>query len=318
VKALTNTKKPGDLTQAPADLLMAVALVILTLIFTLAPQLSDLWVRVPVGLIMVLFLPGYALIAALFPRDDDLDGIERVALSFGLSIAVVPLIGLGLNYTPWGIRLTPVVVSLSIFTIALLAAAFVRRALLPAEERFKVPFRQSLNSLKEEMTTDQTSRVDKILTVVLVIAIISSIAALVYVIVTPKEGEKFTEFYILGPGGMAYDYPTKMVAGEKSTVIVGIGNYEYQLVNYTIHIEFNNATILEMEATLDHNETWEQPISYVLDDLGEGQKLQFLLYREGNFTAPYRDLHLWVDVSSRDISARDVPEETIAQRFRLI
>ncbi|MGB3943467.1 MAG: DUF1616 domain-containing protein, partial [Methanothrix sp.] len=82
---------------------MAVALVILTLILTLVEPMTDLWVRVPVGLVMVLFLPGYALIAALFPRDDDLDGIERVALSFGLSIAVVPLIGLGLNYTPWGI-----------------------------------------------------------------------------------------------------------------------------------------------------------------------------------------------------------------------
>ncbi len=318
MKDLTNIKKPGEMIQVPADLLMGAVLVFLTLIFTLVPQLSDLWVRVPVGLVMVLFLPGYALIAALFPRNDDLDGIERAALSFGLSIAVVPLIGLGLNYTPWGIRLTPVVVSLSIFTIALLATALVRRAMLLEEERFKVPFRQSLNSLKEEMTTDQTSRVDKILTVVLVIAIISSIAALVYVIVTPKEGEKFTEFYILGPGGMAYDYPTEVVAGEKSMVIVGIGNHEYQLVNYTINIEFNNATILEIEATLDHNETWERPISYVLDDLGEGQKLQFLLYREENFTAAYRDLHLWVDVSSRDISAGEVPEETIAQRFRLI
>jgi len=30
------------------------------------------------------------------------DGIERVALSFGLSIAIVPLIGLVLNFTPWG------------------------------------------------------------------------------------------------------------------------------------------------------------------------------------------------------------------------
>jgi len=45
---------------------------------------------------LVLFLPGYTLIATLFPRKDDLDGIERVALSFGLSIAITPLLGLAL------------------------------------------------------------------------------------------------------------------------------------------------------------------------------------------------------------------------------
>jgi uncharacterized membrane protein len=49
---------------------------------------------------MVLFFPGYTLISALFPRKDSLSGVERLALSFGLSIAVVPLIGLILNYMP--------------------------------------------------------------------------------------------------------------------------------------------------------------------------------------------------------------------------
>jgi len=290
------------------------ALVILTLVFTLLPKLSDLPViRVPVGLVMVLFLPGYALIAALFPRKDDLDGIERVALSFGLSIAVVPLIGLGLNYTPWGIRLTPVVVSISTFTIVLLALAHLRRTQVPPEERFSIPFRQSLESIREEMKREETSRIDKILTIILILAIMSSILALVYVIVTPKQGEKFTEFYILGPEGMAYDYPTNVVKGENSTLIVGIVNHEYSIVNYTMDLEFNNATILEMEATLDHNDTWERPISYALDDPGEDQKLEFLLYKDGNFTAPYRDLHLWVDVSPIRSSGEDLIE-----RFRLI
>jgi uncharacterized membrane protein len=74
---------------------------VLTLFFTLVPQLASLPVRIPLGLAMVLFLPGYTLIAALFPEKEDLDGIERVALSFGLSIAVVPLMGLGLT-TPLG------------------------------------------------------------------------------------------------------------------------------------------------------------------------------------------------------------------------
>lgn len=85
----------------PADLLGAAIMALAALLFTLTP-LSALFLRVPIGLLMVLFVPGYVLIAALFPKREDLDGIERIALSFGLSIAVVPLIGLGLNYTPWG------------------------------------------------------------------------------------------------------------------------------------------------------------------------------------------------------------------------
>ena len=287
----------------------------MTLVFTLTP-LSDLPVRVPLGLLMVLFVPGYTLIAALFPKIGDLDGIERTALSFGLSIAVVPLIGLGLNYTPWGIRLIPVVVSLAIFTVAMAAAAYWRRMNLQAEERFAIHFKETMNSLKTEISADDKSRLDKALTIILVITIIISIAALVYVIVTPKQGEKFTEFYILGPGGKAYDYPTSVRAGNSSTVIVGVVNHEYTLVNYTMSISLNNThinnttlkdnfrddfnliyPILSMNLALPHNETWEKPVSYVINHTGHSQKLEFLLYKEGNFTSPYRDLHLWVNVS---------------------
>src|SRR5207245_4585088 len=52
------------------------------------------------AIVLVLFAPGYVLVAALFPRDVEIDWIERIALSFGLSIAVVPLLGLFLNFTP--------------------------------------------------------------------------------------------------------------------------------------------------------------------------------------------------------------------------
>jgi len=88
----------------------------------------------------VLFLPRYSLIATLFPRKDDLDGIERIALSFGLSIAITPLLGLALNYTPFGIRLLPILIVLSVFTIALAIGAYVRRGMTPEEDRFSVDF----------------------------------------------------------------------------------------------------------------------------------------------------------------------------------
>ena len=286
----------------PGDLLAAAALSVLTLFFTLVPPLASLPVRIPLGLIMVLFLPGYALIAALFPRKDDIDGIERVALSFGLSIAVVPLMGLGLNYTPWGIRLVPVVISLCLFTVMMVFAAQLRRSALVQEERFSVEFKQFFRAIHSELMDNRGSRIDRALTVILIIVIILSVSALVYVVVTPKQGEKFTEFYILGQKGKAYDYPTSVVSGQNSTVIVGIVNHEYIPANYTMHMAIQNFTFLSREVRLENNQTWERPVSYVLQRVGDNQKLEFLLYKESNFTAPYRDLHLWVNVSSTDAS----------------
>ena len=314
----------AKLKSIPPDLLASIILALATLVFVLTP-LSNLPVRIPLGLLMVLFVPGYTLIAALFPKKADLEGIERTALSFGLSIAVVPLIGLGLNYTPWGIRLTPVVVSLAIFTIGMAVAAHWRRMNLPLEERFSINFRETIGTWKREVLADEKSRLDKALTVILIITIIMSIAALVYVIVTPKQGEKFTEFYILGPGGKAYDYPTEVLAGNRSLVIVGVGNHEYQTVNYTMKIILNNTPwdnataekiaeydyggiypVMSTNLTVEHNKTREMPIEYVLNHTGDLQKLEFLLYREGNFTSSYRDLHLWVNVSQNRSSPSDL------------
>ena len=102
------------------DLALVIILVLLTIPFVLIPPLNKISpVRIILGLPLVLFLPGYSLIATLFPRKDDLDAIDRIALSFGLSIAITPLLGLALNYTPFGIRLSPVLIVLSVFTISL-------------------------------------------------------------------------------------------------------------------------------------------------------------------------------------------------------
>lgn len=292
--------------QIPLDLLAAAILALAIPIFTLTPLASISALRIPLGLAMVLFIPGYCLIAALFPKKDDLDGIERLALSFGLSIAIVPLIGLGLNYTPWGIRLTPVTISLAIFVLIMAAAAYYRRRMLPAEERYSINILMNLETLKSEFSAADKTRLDRALTLLLIFSILISLVALVYVIVTPKQGERFTEFYILGPEGKAYDYPTSVLAGNQSMVIVGVVNHEYARVNYSLAMSLDNAIFLQRDLTLDHNQTWEVPIRYTLYKTGDSQKLEFLLYKESNFTAPYRDLHLWVNVTRQNNSVADI------------
>ena len=81
----------------PKDLALVILLTLLCIPIVLIPPLNESPVRIILCLPLVLFLPGYTLIATLFPRKGDLDGIERVAFSFGLSIAIIPLLGLALN-----------------------------------------------------------------------------------------------------------------------------------------------------------------------------------------------------------------------------
>jgi hypothetical protein len=102
-----------------------VALTTFTVFYAVAPPL--IYMRYVLGSIFVLYLPGSMLIEALYPRSEDLESLERLALSIGLSLAVVPLIGLILNYTPWGIRLTPIVTSLATFTETMAVLALVRK-----------------------------------------------------------------------------------------------------------------------------------------------------------------------------------------------
>ena len=120
----------------PKDLALVILLTLSCILFVLTPPLNETPVRVVLGLLLVLFLLGYSLIAALFPGKDDLDGIERIALSFGLSIAVVPLLGLALDYTPFGIRLVPMLAGLSVFAVLVAGIAAVRRFELLEADRF--------------------------------------------------------------------------------------------------------------------------------------------------------------------------------------
>ena len=97
----------------PADLTLVVVWLALSLAVIYLPILNETILKALFAIPFVLFIPGYCLIAALFPKNDDIGSSERIAFSTGLSIAIVPLIGLALNYTPFGIRLDPILITLT-------------------------------------------------------------------------------------------------------------------------------------------------------------------------------------------------------------
>lgn len=108
-----------------------VTIVVLTLtsVYALPETPPFIYIRYVVGTIFALYLPGYTLLEALFPVRGDIDALERLAFSIGLSLVLIPLVGLALNYTPWGIRLTSMLTSLTILSIGLSILGAYRKTL---------------------------------------------------------------------------------------------------------------------------------------------------------------------------------------------
>lgn len=251
-------------TRMPLDIIICLVLSILLVPLALLDVEGP--IRVILGLPFILFIPGYVFIYALFPEkknpvmEKGIDVIERIALSFGLSIAIVPLIGLALNYTPWEIRLEPVLLSIFLFITAMSLISWYRFKTTEPEKRFLVDIQIDLP--KEE------SGLDKALTIILAASIIIAAASLIYVIVTPKTGEKFTEFYLLGPGGMADEYPRNLTTNQSASVIIGVVNHEYRPINYTIEVWLINQSLQYNNETAENETIYHE--MYHLDTLKTG------------------------------------------------
>jgi len=91
------------------------------------------YIRNALGAVLALWLPGYTLLKTLYPLQlpietstENLDTIERVGLSLGMSLALVSFVGLLLNYTPWGIRLAPIALTLFAMTVSFATVALTR------------------------------------------------------------------------------------------------------------------------------------------------------------------------------------------------
>ena len=308
----------------PSDLALVIVWLVAGIAAIYLPVLNETPIRIVLALPVVLFIPGYGLIAALFPKDGDIGLIERIMLSFGVSIAVVPLVVVGLNFTPWGIQMDTIVISLFFFTLALIIIAYIRRDFLPSDTRFRMPFSAILNRIRQEFLPPGVSRVNQLINVTVALVMLVVIITAVYIITAPKTEESFTEFYLLGEKQIAADYPDQIIPGQNYPMDIGVGNQENRDMAYTIETwllrtEFDNVTntshIISMDPNdhlsfiLAHNETTIIPYNMSLNKTGY-DRVEFLLFNDSvpglevtgrdRINASYRDLHLWVTVGEAE------------------
>lgn len=91
------------------------------------------YARYILGVVYVLFLPGYCFSRA-FSMQRELEYLGQIVLSLGLSIVFVFVLGLLLNYSPWGITLNPIVISLLILTLLFSIIALFREYQIRSEQ----------------------------------------------------------------------------------------------------------------------------------------------------------------------------------------
>jgi uncharacterized membrane protein len=260
------------------------------------------------GIPFLLFLPGYALVSALWPQksieDDEIseesekperDGVsdlERIALSLGLSIALVALTGLGLNYTPWGITLNSTIIGLCCVILILIGTAWIRREKLSHEERFTIRFDYAPIKINELASTEI------VMVALIIISILIGVTIFAYIAMNPPQ-ERFTELYILDADGTTENYPDNLTVDEEGVIFIGVVCHEHLTTDYTVIVELfyedeSNETLDEYSVSLEDEEEWSQRFSFSLNATGT-YKLEVQLYK-GAGEEPYLTNHLWIEV----------------------
>jgi|AntRauTorcE11898_2_1112593.scaffolds.fasta_scaffold16860_2 uncharacterized membrane protein len=319
---------PGEPSTArwAADLLLVVALALAIVGAWLvgAPE--------PVRLVLAVlavFLPGYSLIAVLFPRRrletdespstlaervEQLDAVDRLALSVATGLVVTPLLGIALDFSPWSLREGPTLATIAGFVVVTAVIAAIRRRALPAARRYDPATRWARGLGDANLRSGHT-----LVTGLVVLAVLVAAGGVFAVASTEQQGERFTEFSVLGTDNgstVAASYPETVTAGEETTVVLGIENHEGRQRNYTVVTRLQTVTRVDNRTVVQRQERFD-PVSVTVDanetvrfehavhptNVGSGQRLLFLLYRGDPAAQPrpsnaYRWTHVWLDVTA--------------------
>jgi uncharacterized membrane protein len=232
---------------------------------------------------LVLVLPGYALVAALFPRRS-LAAPERLLFIIGLSLTVSVLGGLVLNFTPWGIGPNSWAVFLTCITAASGAVGVARRTVQGVDAEDRQPWHQGMTA--DELRGPLWGAKPRTGLLFGLAALLATGALGVARFgATQQPGPEFTQLWIVPAN-----------SGSQYAVRVGVRSFEHTPTNYRLQVKLNGGVVRQWPSiVLKPEQTWE--VDLILAP-GCGscppntQAIEAVLYRADRPDVVYRSARL--------------------------
>jgi len=300
----------------PADAVAVLGFVVVANGVFLAP-VGSIVLRALVGLPFLFFLPGYAIVAALFPernslkvtrltgdvtggeiqspqQERDVDWRARAALAFGTSVAVLPIFALALSLAGLSYRLTVVAPALSAVGLTGMAVAVVQRTRLPERRRFRIPYREWTETARRGLF-GRESPLDAGINIALALVVVVSMAGIGFAVVVPNGGASYTSVSLLTANEsgdlVTGDYPGTL-DGSGSNFVLSVENEQGHPVTYEAVGELQRVRtdgsglrvltsreVLRTGATVKPGSMWQASHTVRPELSGEDLRLVYYLYR---------------------------------------
>lgn len=317
----------------PVDLAAVVGLVLLVdLVLLLDIGFPALhlrsWLGVPLigwllGIPMLVFLPGYAIISAMYPAAAEtgehrqaagsLPIVDRAMLSMVTSLVVVPAVATLVILGPWRLSVLVVLALLSVITLGATGVALGRRRSVSPSRQFSVGWPASSFGGSAGGLSKYGGRL-------FVVSLLLLAAVLMSFLFVQVPAETFSEASLLAENDngefVASALPTTFTQGEDRSIAIAIQNHEGTTTTYAVIVRLQRVVTAEdgtqrvieqdrldsFEATLEDGQRTVVERSVRPTLVGTNLRLQYLVFAGGapdTATAEDADLvlRLWIEVN---------------------
>ncbi|MEY7850995.1 DUF1616 domain-containing protein [Natrarchaeobius sp. A-rgal3] len=253
-------------------------------------------VRIIVAIPLICFLPGYALVSALFPDEPNdgyqsfdegktglgnpllasggLESIERTVLSIVFSVALVPASTLFASVSPRGVAAESVLFGVAILTVVLALVAVVTRYRCSPDRRYTPSIRSAVPFFTSRSTLYDRSD-ERPYNVAIVVGLALVVATTGFAVANPPQHDGFTEFEVeteAVDGELETVYESAYEDGESRELEATITNREHEEVTYTTVVLLEDVRYGDRESDVTVHERDE--LDRQTATVGDGERHQ--------------------------------------------